>query len=171
MLQDTEDILELKNFFSFVTINLPQEIYKIYQQLLMNIRFRMTDNKSLSILIDIRKGVYKSLSLVQLLQQLSSVTNRGQLKIFPRLSCFIRAKNIDTFTKSISLKIQGIVKSVFGNYNRIFIEECRLHERDYFFGKPHFLLTVNANTFEVFFFFKLDGRCHALHQTYLLKIC
>lgn len=26
MLQDTEDILELKIFFSFVTINLPQEI-------------------------------------------------------------------------------------------------------------------------------------------------
>lgn len=113
MLQDTEDILELKIFFSFVTINLPQEIYKIYKQLLMNTRFRMTDNKSLSILIDIRKGVYKSLSLVKLLQQLSSVTNRRQLKIFPRLSRFIKAKNIDTFTKSISLKIQGIVKSVF----------------------------------------------------------
>lgn len=86
MLQDTEG--RSKDSFSFVTctINSPQEIYKIYKQLLMNTRFRMTDNKSLSILIDIRKGVYKSLSLVKLLQQLSSVTIRRHLKIFPRLS-------------------------------------------------------------------------------------
>lgn len=103
--------LRSKDSFSFVTctINSPQEIYKIYKQLLMNTRFRMTDNKSLSILIDIRKGVYKSLSLVKLLQQLSSVTNRRQLKIFPRLSWCIRVKNIDSDTKSISLKNQGIV--------------------------------------------------------------